>query len=308
MENGNETSQNRPHAALLVLNPHSRRGDDSDVHAAIAVLEKIGLHLIKVAPDGRDKVAQAIEAHRDHVDRVIVAGGDGSINSVIDTLYTNRLALAILPLGTANDLARTLGISENLAEACTTIIENHRSRMDLGVVNDCYFCNVANIGLGTRITQELTSEVKKQWGILSYLKALFTAFSGTRTFRATLTIDEHEYRLRSIQIAVGNGRYYGGGNVIDENAWIDDGLLSLYCLKPLTFRELLFLAPLLRSGSYNQERRIFNKTGKHIDIRTSQSMQVHADGEPLTQTPATFTVIKNALEVVVPQQPGTEQP
>ncbi len=308
MENNNDTSQNRPPAALLLLNPHSRRGDDDDVHVAIATLEKTGLRLITVAPDGRDEVAQAIAAHRNQIDRVIVAGGDGTINLVIDTLYKNRLALAILPLGTANDLARTLGISENLAEACATIIEDHRCRVDLGTVNDCYFINVANIGLGTRITNELTPEVKKQWGVLSYLKALFTAFARTREFRVTLTIDDHEYRMRSIQIAVGNGRYYGGGNVIDENARIDDGLLSLYCLKPLTFRELLFLAPLLRNGTYNQEKRIFNKSGKKIEIRTSHSMQVHADGEPLTRTPATFKVVKNGLEVVAPKHPGTQQP
>lgn len=308
MGNDKTTSRNPTNTALLLLNPQSRRGDDNDVHAAVAALEEFGLHLIKVAPDGRDKVAQAIEAHRDHVDRVIVAGGDGTINRVIDTLYKNRLALAILPLGTANDLARTLGISEDLSEACTTIIENHRGRVDLGVVNDCYFLNVANIGLGTRITRELTPEVKKQWGVLSYLKALFTAFAGTHKFRATLTIDDHTYRMRSIQIAVGNGRYYGGGNVIDENARIDDGLLSLYCLKPLTFRELLFLAPLLRNGTHNQEKRIFNKSGKNIEIDTSHSMQVHADGEHLTQTPATFTVIKNGLEVVVPKHPGIKQP
>ncbi len=117
MANDKTTSRNLTNAALLLLNPQSRRGDDNDVHAAVAALEEFGLHLIKVAPDGRDKVAQAIEAHRDQVDRVIVAGGDGTINSVIDTLYKNRLALAILPLGTANDLARTLGISEDLSEA-----------------------------------------------------------------------------------------------------------------------------------------------------------------------------------------------
>ena len=311
MENNN-TSKSRAHTALLLVNRHSRRGNDSDLSAAAAALEKFGLHIIKVAPDSRDKVAQAIEAHRNHIDRVIVAGGDGSINAVIDTLYRNQLALAILPLGTANDLARTLGISEDLSEACATIVDNYRRKVDIGSVNDCFFFNVANIGLGTRITRELTAEVKKQWGVLSYLNAFFTAFAGTNKFRATLTIDDHEYRMHSIQIAVGNGRYYGGGNVIDENAYIDDGQLSLYCLKPLTLRELLFLSPLLRSGRYNQEKRIFSKTGKHIEIHTSHSMQVHADGEPLTRTPATFRVIRNGLEVIVPKHPakhpGTKQP
>ena len=225
-------------AALLIVNSKSRRGEDKELRDAIAVLEKSGLNVIRVETTSRDDTEKVIDVHRDRIDRVIVAGGDGTINSTAGALYRNRLPLAILPLGTANDLARTLGISEDLSEACNTIIHNHRSRIDLGVVNDCYFFNVANIGLGTRITRELTPEVKEKLGVFSYLKAIMSAFTKTRTFRATLTIDDHEYRLRSIQMAVGNGRYYGGGNVVDEDACIDNGLLFLYSLEPQTFWEL----------------------------------------------------------------------
>ncbi|MGB3222905.1 MAG: lipid kinase [Desulforhopalus sp.] len=288
-------------AALLILNQGSRKGGDTCVRDAIAVLERSGLDLIRAEPTNRDETEQVIDANRDRIDRVIVAGGDGTINSAAAAIYRNRLALAILPLGTANDLARTLGIPENLSIACTTIIENHRHHVDLGVVNDCFFFNVANIGLGTQITHELTPDVKKYWGIFSYLKALITAYSRTRQFRATLIVDYHEYRIRSIQIAVGNGRYYGGGNVVDEEASIDNGMLFLYSLKPQTFWELFTLAPLLREGKQSQMERTFTTSGTRIEVRTSRPMQVHGDGEPLTRTPAVFEVIEGALEVLVPK-------
>lgn len=287
-------------AALLIVNSHSRRGGGEELRDAVATLKRSGLQLIEVEPTSRTELEEVIDRHRERIDRVIVAGGDGTINWTAGELYKSRLPLAILPLGTANDLAHSLGISEDIAEACTTIIENHRCRIDLGVVNGCYFFNVANIGLGTRITRELTPEVKKKWGVFSYLKALFSAFSRSRSFGAKLIIDDQEFRVRSIQMAVGNGRYYGGGNVIDEDASIDDGQLSFYSLAPQSFWELLTLAPLLREGRHSQAERTFSACGKRIEIRPSRIMQVHGDGEPLTKTPAVFEVLEDALEVLVP--------
>lgn len=287
-------------AALLIVNPHSRSAGDTDLSAAIATLEESGLAVIRVEPTSRDETEQLIEEYCERVDRVIVAGGDGTINSTAMALFKHHLPLAILPLGTANDLARTLGIPEDLAGACRNIIENQRRKVDLGVVNGRHFFNVANLGLGTQITQELTPEVKKHWGVFSYLKAFVSALSKSQTFRVTLIIDDREQQLRSMQLAVGNGRFYGGGNVIDEEATIDDGLLSLYSLKPQSTWELLTLAPLLRDGKHRLAKRIFNTTGRRIEVRTKPIMPIHADGEKLTQTPAVFEVIEQALEVIVP--------
>ena len=287
-------------AALLIVNPHSRSAGDTDLSTAIATLEASGLAVIRVEPSSRDETEQLIERYCNRVDRVIVAGGDGTINSTVTALLKHRLALAILPLGTANDLARTLGIPEDLADACRNIIENRRRKVDVGVVNGCHFVNVANLGLGTQITRELTPEVKKHWGVFSYLKAFVTALSKNQTFRVTLIIDDREQHLRSMQLAVGNGRYYGGGNVIEEQATIDDGLLSLYSLKPQSTWDLLTLAPLLRGGKHRLAKRIFNTTGRRIEIRTKPIMPIHADGEKMTQTPAVFEVLDRALEVIVP--------
>src|SRR5690606_41770012 len=115
-----------------------------------------------------------------------------------------------------------------------------------------------------------------------------------------ISIDSKPHRLRSIQLAVGNGRYYGGGNVIDENSTIHDGLLCLYSLPPLTLWELLTLAPLLRRGKQHLSNRVFCASGRPLEIKTSSPREIHADGEPVCKTPAVFKVIPEALEVILP--------
>lgn len=292
--------------ALLIANRNSRQGGDERLATLVTRLTQGGLQIIKYMPEDRDDAARAVRQHQHEVDRVIVSGGDGTINSVAGALHETGLPLAILPMGTANDLARTLSIPDDPEAACDIILGNHQTTIDLGLVNGFYFFNVANIGLGTKITRELTPEVKKRFGVLSYLKAFFSAVKRNRRFRVHLEIDGRIYKKKSIQLAIGNGRYYGGGNVIEEEASIDDGLLSLYSIEPLTIWELITLAPLLREGKHNHIDRVFNANGKRIVLKTSRRKSIHADGEPMTETPAVFEVIEKALKVIVPVQPQKE--
>lgn len=287
--------------ALLIVNPNSRSGSDADMQEGIALLEAAGIHLINTTSNSAEQTRRLIVEHCRTIDLVILGGGDGTISSAAPVLYQHQLPFAILPLGTANDLARSLGMSGDLLEAFQLIVKNHRSRMNLGVVNGHYFFNAANIGLGVRVTHELTPEIKKQWGVFSYLAAVFAALKKNRKFRATIRVDGKTYKVSSIQLAVGNGRYYGGGNVIDEYSTIDDGKLCLYSVPPLTLWELLTLAPLLRNGKQRLTDKIFTASGQRIEINTSRLREIHADGEPVSITPALFEVIPEALEVIRPQ-------
>lgn len=289
-----------PAKALLLINPSSRSGAEADLIHSFKALNDAGIELIQVQSRSADHACEEIRKHRELVDFVIFGGGDGTISSAAKCLYDTGLAFAILPLGTANDLARSLDIPDDIEQAIQIIVENHRRMIDLGCVNEHLFFNVANIGLGVNITYELTPEVKKTWGVLSYLKALLCAIARTESFPVTLLIDEKKYRTRSIHLGVGNGRYYGGGNVIDEYCTIDNGLLSLYSLKPQSLWELLSLAPLLRGGKQYRTQRTFTAYAKRIEVRTATRMEVHADGEPVTFTPATFKVIPKALQVIAP--------
>lgn len=290
--------------ALLIINPNSRNGAQADITEGIQLLEAAGFALIKAESKSAKDTARLINQHHNDIELVIIGGGDGSINSAAGAVYCHRLTLAILPLGTANDLARSLGLPSDLLGVFKIIAAYKCRKIDLGKVDDHYFFNAANIGLGTHVTRELTPEIKKHWGVFSYLRAAFAAFKSNRRFLATIAVDGTQQCVKSIQLAVGNGRFYGGGNIIDEDATIDDGLLKLYSLPPQTMWELLRMAPWLRAGKQRQLQRTFTAVGHRIEINTVPSREVYADGEPVSRTPAVFEIIPQALNVIYEEPAG----
>lgn len=295
--------------ALLIVNPNARNGAQAELDEGLALLQRSGIEVEYYESTSAEQTREAITQRHEHLDLVIIGGGDGTISSAAGLLHRYHLALAVLPLGTANDLARSLCLPEDLEEVFEIIAKGYCQSIDLGKVNGKYFFNVANMGLGVKVTEELTPEVKKQWGVFSYLKAFLAALVRIRQFRVRLQVDGVSYKLRSIQLAVGNGRYYGGGNVVDERNRINDGQLSLYSIKPQTVWEFLTLAPLLRDGKQRQAKRVFQQRGKRIDIVTRPAgMAIHADGEPIDRTPASFILIPKALRVIVPQEQWEESP
>lgn len=297
-----DTTTRRVRRALLVINPNSRSADSADMHEGIARLEQAGITVSRFESGGPEDTNRAIEDRQESTDLVILAGGDGTLHAAIPALHRCRLPLAILPLGTGNDFARSLGIPLDLEQAFTTIIEGRSRLIDLGRVNGKLFLNAASVGLGVQVSHSLTAELKRNLGVFSYLKALFDSLSRSRAFRVSLDVDGRHYRLRSIQLAVGNGRFYGGGNIIHEEATIDEGMMHLYSIKPLGFWQLLILAPLWRSGRHGESQNTFTTSGRRFSIRTSPSMELHTDGEPATRTPAEMEVLPQALEVISPRE------
>lgn len=302
-----EQSAETPVRALLIVNPKSRQGAEAELDEGVESLRRAGMTVEHLTSHGAEESQEAVRQRRDSINLVVMAGGDGTIRSMAGTLLECGLALGILPLGTANDLARSIGVPEQLDEAFAVLARNHRRRIDVGEVNGHHFFNVANMGLGVHVTEELDGQAKKRWGVFSYLRALFRAIARQDRFTARINLDGEEVRLRSMQLAVGNGRFYGGGNVIHEQASIDNGLLCLYSIRPLHVREFLVLAPLLRNGRQHTDQRVYCATGREIQISTgSRKMEVHADGEPLTRTPAHFRISPGALEVVAPPDTDDE--
>ncbi|MES2605776.1 MAG: YegS/Rv2252/BmrU family lipid kinase, partial [Pseudomonadota bacterium] len=194
----------------MIINPKSRQGGEASIDAGLEKLQLAGITVETVSTSDCAHTSNEISARGNTIDFVIVGGGDGTISSTAQALYENKLPLAILPLGTANDLARSLGIPSNLDKAFDLIVANNRRWIDLGVVNGHHFFNACHIGLGVRITHELTPELKKKWGVLSYLKATSSALARSSEFRVQLTVDGKMYRQRALELTVGNGRYYGG--------------------------------------------------------------------------------------------------
>ena len=292
--------------ALLLVNRISRDGN-ADLAAGLDLLTGSGFSLIEIDTGEPQVIPTLMRRHLQAVDLVIVGGGDGTLNTALQPLVGTDLPLGILPLGTANDLARTLGIPSSLAEACQVIAAGRTRRIDLGRANDRYFFNVASIGLASQVAHHLSATAKKRWGILAFTPALLRAWRENRSFHADIRCDDRPLRHRSIQIAVGNGRHYGAGMTVAADAAIDDHLLNLYSLEPQSFWHLLRLGPTLLRGPAAPQPGIRLLAGKEIVVRTRRPLPIDTDGELTTMTPATFRVLPAALAVFVPEpaQPET---
>lgn len=284
--------------ALLVANSHSRRG--RDVGPFVEALQAAGISLLQVPCRRREDLTPLIRTMRDRVGQVILAGGDGTLNAAAAGLRETGLPLGILPLGTANDLARTLGIPDDPEQAAAVIVAGRTALLDLGSVNGHPFFNVASIGLSVDITRRLTKVMKKRWGRLAYPLAAVAVVLTARRFSATLRQGGQDTHLKSMQIAVGNGRFYGGGMVVAEDARIDDGQLDLYSLEPRARWRLLMMAREFRDGEHEGVDEIRTLRCQSVEIRTRRRRHVSADGEIVTVTPARFTVLPGAVTVFVP--------
>ena len=287
------------HPALLIVNPHSRRGVDA-ARVVAGALERAGVPVLRRDCAEAGKLSGLIRELAGQVDRVVIGGGDGTLNAAASGLVGTGLPLGVIPLGTANDLARTLGIPSDPEEAAQVIAAGRLRRVDLGEVNGLPFFNVASVGFGVDLTRALTRDAKRRWGALGYVVAALRALERLKPFSVEIIENDTTHRSRTVHIAVGNGRHYGGGMTISEHARIDDGRLDLYSLEVESFWRMLRLAPALRSGRHGAWAEIRTLSGTEFELRTRRPRSVNTDGEITTRTPARFRVLRGALDLYVP--------
>ncbi len=284
--------------ALLIANDKSRRG--GEVAPFVAALERGGMTLRREPCHSSQALADRILAVKDEISCVVLGGGDGTLHAAAPALLESGLTLGILPLGTANDLARSLGIEAEAEEAAAVILGGKTRSIDLGSVNGVPYFNVASMGLSVSITKRLSRIMKRRFGALAYPLAAALTVATSGRFRASLRVDGEETLVRTFQIAVGNGRFYGGGAVVEESAEIDDGLLHVYSLEPRARWRLMLLARAFRAGEHRQLREVRNFSCRSLSVTTKHSRQITADGEMVTRTPAHFSLLPGALKVFVP--------
>lgn len=285
--------------ALVVANPHSRSAG-AGVDGAIAVLKEAGIEVFRPEWSEGETISEVIRQHADAADLVVVAGGDGSLNAAAPAIIETGLPLGILPGGTANDLARTLGLPLDMTAAARVIAAGRTKAIDIGEVNGRPFFNVASLGMSARLADRLSRETKRRWGRLAYLITATEVLLEARPFSATIRLSNgEECQVRTLQIAVGNGRHYGGGMVVEETATIDDARLDLYSLEFEDTWKLPLMALSFRQGRHGLKDEVRTLKGPSFEVTTRRPMPVNADGEIVTETPARFTVRPEAVTVFV---------
>lgn len=284
--------------ALVLINRGARLGAEKK-DLIVSCLIQIGLEL-KLLDSAKPSMYSAIIQQTD-ADMVIIGGGDGSVNAALDGLVTKGLPLGFIPLGTANNLARNLGIPLETEQAIKVINEQNLQNIDVGVVNSKKFLNVAGFGISTKINNSIPHQLKKRWGSLAYGLHGFRLVKNSRPFTVNLVQDGEIITTKTLQVTVCNGKFYGMGLMIDNEATIDDGLLNIMIPKIDVWWKGLKFIPGLLTGKHN---RILDATIKinanQFEIKTKLPREIDTDGEITTKTPATFSVLAKALKVFVP--------
>ncbi len=290
-----------------MVNTRSRSGERL-YPRALTQLRDLGVPVVaSYAVPEPARLAQTVrEALCGNPDLIILGGGDGSVSCVVDLLAGQDTVLAVLPLGTGNDFARTLGIPFDLRHACELIVHGKIVDVDLGLVGQDYYVNAASVGLGVAVSRALTPALKQRLGAAAYPAAAVRAFLRHEPFRATLTFPAGDQPPatfdRLLQVAVGNGRFHGGGMVVAPSAGIDDGTLDVYALELGARRDLARLARYFKTGEFIRSECVSHFRTRAVRLETDPPLPINVDGEVVGRTPQTFSLAPNALKVLVPME------
>lgn len=301
-----ESNRPVPREAALVVNAHSRKGQEL-FEQARAKLEAAGIRIVQshAITDPKELIPTMRQAVRSGVPMVIVGGGDGSLSCTVDETVDEQVVFALLPLGTANSFARTLGIPLDLDGAVNVIATGRRRRIDLGVINGDYFANAAAIGLSPLIGDSVPHKLKKYLGRVGYLIWAIWCLVKFRSFRVTIDDGSHTHSLRATELRIANGSFHGGVELIEE-ATVDSGEIVVQAVTGHAKLRLMWnwFASYFKLPSRRDEVRTFH--GRRMTIETRPPLKISIDGEVLTKTPAVAEVARRAIEVVVPAESSAE--
>ncbi|MEA1013034.1 diacylglycerol/lipid kinase family protein [Sphingosinicella sp. LY1275] len=289
-----------PREAVLVVNAASRKGRDL-FREAKAKLEAAGIRITAAYPvkNPRKLTSTMRQAVASGTPMVIVGGGDGSLSGTVDDVVDRDCVFALLPLGTANSFARTLGIPLDLDGAVATIATGRRKRIDLGVLDGDYFANCAAMGLSPMIGEGIPHNLKRYLGRVGYLIwAIYCVFR-FRPFKLSVDDGVQKHTIWATEVRIANGRFHGGVELI-EQAEVDSGDIVIQAVVGRSMAHLLwdwfakyFKLP-AREAAHEEFR------GQQLRIDTKPRQKISIDGEVLAKTPAVVEVAHKAIEVVVP--------
>jgi YegS/Rv2252/BmrU family lipid kinase len=288
---------------LLAVNARARRGAETAARVA-GILRRFGHTVVEANLLARpEDLSSTIVARRDEVDVVAVGGGDGTLLSAIAGLAETKLPLAIIPLGTFNELARTLGVPEDLEQVAALIDDGARLAIDVGTVNGIYFFNEASIGISTRVARLQTPELKRRLGMLSIPIATIRALRWLRPLHLSVADEQGSRRLRAVQLTVANN-YRFGGVVENDRASLTDGALWMYSIDVRNWREGAEVVLAVARRRFVEEPLVTAVRGTRFTVRSMhrRSHRVFADGEDVTRLPATFGIEPGAVIVLVPPE------
>ncbi|MFN2475092.1 MAG: diacylglycerol kinase family protein [Chthoniobacterales bacterium] len=289
----------------IICNPGAGSVDDADA----VVLRLHGDHgrSVRVTRNHGEATKLAREAANDGCDAVVAAGGDGTLNEVVNGVagHLDRVRVGLIPLGTGNDFARMLELPDSVA-ACLDVIDGgHVRKIDLVRVTSDevrYFLNVSAGGFSGAVDEKLTPEIKKSWGPLAYLRCAAEALPELRAYRTRIVLDDTTpFELDLYNAIIANGRFVAGGTAVAPEASIDDGLLDIVLVPENSAGDIALVAAQIALGTHlGSEGVVFRRAAK-ISVQSTPGMWFNVDGELVGNAPAVFEVLPRALQFLAPE-------
>jgi YegS/Rv2252/BmrU family lipid kinase len=288
--------------AVVIINRRSRRCEPEleRIHALLRA-HRVPVAAFHVVASSKELRRCAKRAAKAGAPAVIAGGGDGTLAHAVDALAHSDTVLGVLPLGTGNSFAQSLGLDAHDIEAAVGVIaRGNVGRIDLGRVNGTHFANFATIGISSEIADATQTTVKRWAGPLAYALAAIRLLLTHRSFRARIRWKGGELEVRTQDIIVANGRFFGSTPVA-PGASLTDGRLALYTRDDASRAGAL--RTYLAFGTHTQATLV----GAHVvnaprfDIRTRAKQKISIDGSLLEMTPARFRVERAALRVFLPE-------
>jgi lipid kinase YegS len=255
--------------------------------------------------EGGDAARFAREASEGGADLVISAGGDGTLNEVVNGLFAEDAAdamgrprLGVIPLGTGNDFAAFMGVPEQVEGAVDLAINGPESLVDVAKVNDRFFLNVSSGGLGAEATEDASDRSKRLLGSIAYLVTGIRKFAALTPMEGRFTSgDEVLFEGPFLFFAVGNGGRTGGGVWITPRANLSDGLLDVCIAGDVDHREFLRMLPDLRTGEHAAHEKVLYRQVSELKVEPVGDLSVNVDGEPIQGSTLDYSIRSRALRV-----------
>jgi YegS/Rv2252/BmrU family lipid kinase len=286
---------------LLLVNPASAGGRAlKALPAVIAELDAHGAEHRTVTTRGLEHAAEESGRAVEAGETVMALGGDGLLRPVAGALMGTDSAVALVPCGRGNDLARVLGVPKDPAQAARLGVRGEERRIDVASVDRTPYLGIASLGIDSDANR-IANDARFLRGDAVYFYAGVRALAGWRPANFTVTVDGERHEVRGFSVAVGNSRAYGGGMLAFPHAELDDGKLDVLMIEDYSklrlFRDHV---PGIYKGTHVGEPHHLFARGTVVEVQSDRQFAVYADGDPIGATPATMRVERQALRVIAP--------
>ncbi|MCX6395123.1 MAG: diacylglycerol kinase [Propionibacteriales bacterium] len=299
MRTDNSTGSARRIAVLT--NPTSGKGKGNDVAAVVVPrLSDAGFEVSALVGRDADEASDlARRAVTDGVETLVVIGGDGMVHLAAQALAGTSTRLGLVPAGTGNDVARAVGLPRKDPLAATDVIIGGKERaIDLARIGNRYYVTVLAAGFDA-IVNERANEMTWPKGQMRYNLATLAELRTFSPIPYVIEVDGEQHRFEAMMVAVGNTESFGGGMKITAGAVMDDGILDVVAIMPMSKLELIRTFPKLFSGTHVEHPKYRHFAGKSITV-AAPGIVAYADGERMSALPLTVEVAPQALRVLVP--------